>query len=86
MRYLITVNTANTHGVTTVLAEAGFPPLGNLFLRGGRVRRNAVVWTVEVEGPPEPKVVAIRAALTRAGFANVTIEQDRREERDRRGQ
>ncbi len=85
MRYLIAVDTAETHAVTRALAEAGFPLLGNLFLRRGKRRRDTVIWTVEVVDPPT-ELDAIRAALSRAGFNNVTIQRDRRDERDRRKQ
>jgi len=85
MRYLVIVDAPETQGVTRVLAEAGFPPLGNLFLRPGKRHPDDVVWTVEVTDPAPPKLDAIRAALTEAGFDRVTIEPDRRAE-DRRRQ
>jgi len=44
-----------------------------------------VIWTVEVVDPPT-ELDAIRAALSRAGFNNVIIQRDRRDERDRRKQ
>jgi hypothetical protein len=85
MRYLITVDTAETHAVTQALAEVGFPLLGNLFLRRGKRGRDSVVWTVEVVDPPT-ELDVIRAALSRAGFNDVNVQPDRREERDRRKQ
>ena len=68
MRYLVIVDTAETHAVTQALAEVGFPLLGNLFLRRGKGERDSVVWTVEVVDPPK-ELDVIRAALTRAGTA-----------------
>jgi hypothetical protein len=85
MRYLITVDTAETHGVTQALAEAGFPLLGNLFLRRGKRGRDSVVWTVEVVDE-STELDAIREALDLAGFNDVSIQPDRRDERDRRKQ
>jgi hypothetical protein len=85
MRYLITLDTAETHAVTEALAEAGFPLLGNLFLRRGKRGRDSVVWTVEVVDA-STDLDAIRGALGRAGFNDVNIQADRREERDRRKQ
>jgi hypothetical protein len=85
MRYLIALYTEETHAVTRALAEAGFPLLGNLFVRG-KGRRSPVLWTVEVADPAAPKLEAIRVALSRLGFAHVRIEPDRRDRPDRRQQ
>jgi hypothetical protein len=85
MRFLIVLHTEETHAVTRALAEAGFPLLGNLFVRG-KGPRNPVVWTVEVADPATPKLDAIRAALGRLGFAHIRIEPDRRDRPDRREQ